>query len=78
MNTDNIDPEKYYSSLSISKMNILPWRSPFTFNLKLNNEKWKYVFKPLIEQNGKNKTYRVQGRNIIKFIEDLEKGDIKI
>lgn len=69
---ENINPDKYYSSLSISKMKILPWNSPFTFNKKLNDPKWRDVFKPLIEQHKTSKTYKIQGINIINFMKSLK------
>ncbi len=70
---DKINPNKYYSSLAVSKMGILPWASPFTFNKKLNDPEWRDTFKPLIEQHKWNKTYKIRGENIIKFLANLEK-----
>lgn len=75
---ENIEPEKYYTAAQVSKMGVLPWNSPYTFNRKLNDDRWKETFKPLVEQHASNKTYKIQGKNIIKFLIDLEKGNIKI
>lgn len=73
-----IESEKYYTARQVSLMGILPWNSPYTFNNKLNDKKWKDVFKPLVEQHLTNKTYKIKGKNIIKFLSELEKGNIKI
>lgn len=76
MTREKIDKDKYYSARQVSQLGILPWASPYTFNLKLNQKKWQEIFKPLIEQHGKNKTYKIKGEAIIKFLIDLEKGKI--
>lgn len=75
---EKINKDKYYSAAQVSKMGILPWNSPYTFNKKLNDKKWKNTFKPLVEQHTTNRTYKIQGANIIKFIKDLQNGDIKL
>jgi hypothetical protein len=75
---EKIYKDKYYSALQISKMGILPWKSPYTFNLKLNSKKGREMFKPLIEQHKENKTYKIKGENIIKFLTNLEKGNINL
>lgn len=73
-----IDKNKYYSSAQVFLMGILPWKSNYTFNSKLNSKRGKEIFKPLIETHkGKQrttKTYLIKGENIIKFLALLEKG----
>jgi len=78
MTKNEIKADKYYSSLAIIKMGILPWDSAMTFNAKLNDEKWKEIFKPMIETHRTSKSYKIKGYNIIKFIEALEKGEVNI
>jgi len=78
MTKNEIKADKYYSSLAIIKMGVLPWDSAMTFNNKLNDEKWKEIFKPMIETHKTSKSYKVKGENIIKFINSLEKGDIQL
>jgi len=75
---EKIDKDKYYSALQVSKLGVLPWASPYTFNLKLNSKKGKEIFKPLVEQHKDNKTYKIKGENIIKFLIALEKGQINL
>jgi predicted transcriptional regulator len=73
-----IEPNEYYTARQVSQMGILPWKSPYTFNLKLNSKRGQAVFKPLIEQHKHNKTYKIKGENIIRFISDLERGIVII
>lgn len=75
---NKIEKNKYYSALQISKMGVLPWASPYTFNLKLNSKKGAEIFKPLVEQHKANKTYKIKGDRIIKFLILLEKGEISL
>lgn len=78
-----INPEKYYSALAISKIKtqdgdrLLPWSSPYTFNKKVNDLKYKDVLKPLIEQHEFNKTYKIKGENLINFMILIDKGNIR-
>lgn len=80
MTIKDIQPDEYYSAAAIVDMRLpgFPWRSKYTFNKKLNDERWFDTFKPLIEQHDTTKTYKIQGKNIISFIKDLERGEIKI
>lgn len=75
-----IEPREYYSATAVTTMKIpgFPWKSAYTFTQKLNDPRWFKTFKPLTEQHESKKTYMVQGKNIIRFLTDLEKGRIKI
>lgn len=75
-NKPNIDPNKYYSSRQVVMMNILPWRSPLTFNFKLTDKKWIEIFNPVVEQKKVNKRYYIKGENIIKFLKMAEEGKL--
>lgn len=73
-----IDKNKYYSALQASKFCKGIWKSPYTFNQKLNSVKGKEIFKPLIEQHKNTKTYKIKGENIIKFLNACDKGQINL
>ncbi len=73
-----IEPTKYYSAKSIIDMGILPWASAVTFNKKLNDKRWQEIFKPLVEQHESIKRYKIKGKRILKFLDSLERGKIKL
>lgn len=75
---EKIEKDRYYSALDASKFCKSIWKSPYTFNTKLNSEKGKAIFKPLIEQHKSSKTYKIKGENIIKFLDACNKGEIKL
>lgn len=74
--TYNIDPNQYYSSAAVCKMKVLPWKSPMTFNAKLQEQKWIDIFNPIVEQKGVHNWYHIKGANIIKFIELANSGKL--
>lgn len=78
MTIKDINPGEYYSSAAVVKMGLLPWKSAYTFNKKLNDEKWQDWFLPLVEQHDTTKTYKIRGENIIRFLNALQRGEVEL
>lgn len=71
-----IDHEKYYSAKQITDMKILPWNSNTTFTKALREQKWIDIFKPITEVKSNHTRFYIQGKNIIKFKELADNGNI--
>jgi len=75
MDSNKIEPARYYSVRQLMKMNVLPWRSAMTIAKALKEERWKEVFRPMVDQKEKSTRMYVKGERILEFIEATRRGD---
>lgn len=76
MDLKEIEPSRYYSIRALAMMGILPWRSAYTVAIALKEEKWKNIFQPVLDQKKKSVRMHILGKNIIKYLEMVDSGEI--
>lgn len=82
MNTSNkkVEPNETYSMQDIVRDGIFPWAKSFwtVRNLVAMDQRNQNILKPLIIGTGRATKYHFKGENIIKFIQAVDAGKVRL
>ena len=77
---ETIEPEKMYSLLDISRLQMFSWYGGSYWSVKnavMRDRRRKNVLQGIITGTGRAKKYHFKGENIINFIKLVNAGEIQ-
>jgi menaquinone-dependent protoporphyrinogen IX oxidase len=78
--TTKIKPQEYYSMQKIVQGKLFPWAKTYPTVRKFveHDQQTGNFLKAIISGEGNAKKYRFKGENIIKFINAVESGKVRL
>lgn len=75
-----INPKEWYSLNAIAKEKMLPWAKDIKTVRKVVDHDLKNgkILQPVITNTGHGKRYLIKGENILKFIQAVQTGKVKL